>query len=89
MKRLNVAPSFIRNWRKLERKRYDKQKLDEVVNTLRSSDYIPRKYHDHALSGDLKGYRECHIERNWLLVYETTETEIILVATGTHDDLFK
>ena len=49
----------------------------------------PAGYHYHALSGNYKGYRECHIRSNWLLLYKTTETEVVFVATGTHDDLFK
>ncbi len=88
MKKLSVDPAFLKDWKKLEKKHYKKQELLDVVQILRN-DYIPAKYRDHALSGNYKGYRECHIRSNWLLIYKTTETEIILIATGTHDDLFK
>jgi len=45
---------------------------------------------DHQLTGDLKDFRECHIEPNWLLVYQISEKRLILSAsgTGTHSDLF-
>lgn len=88
MKDVIFRSGFLKDWKKLERKRYSKQELLDVIQILRGN-YIPAKYHDHALSGNYKGYRECHIRSNWLLVYESTETEIILIATGSHDDLFK
>ena len=51
---------------------------------------LPAKYKDHALSGDYLGCRECHIEPDWLLVYEILNNEllILLLTTGTHSDLF-
>ena len=89
MKKLIARPGFLKNWKKLKKKRYDKSELDEIVDILVNDKYIPARYYDHALSGNYKGYRECHIRSNWLLLYKTTETEVFLVATGTHDDLFK
>lgn len=88
MKDIIFRSGFLRDWKKLERKHYKKQELLDVIQKLQEN-YVPAKYHDHALSGNYKGYRECHIRSNWLLVYESTETEIILIATGSHDDLFK
>ena len=44
---------------------------------------------DHILSGNWNGYRECHIQPNWLLIYKLQDNIIILVRTGTHSDLFK
>ena len=88
MKDIVFRPGFLKDWKKLEKKHYPKQELLDVIQILRG-DYIPAKYRDHALSGNYKGYRECHIRSNWLLVYESTETEIILIASGSHDDLFK
>lgn len=51
---------------------------------------LPRQYLDHALHGQLEGCRECHIEPDWLLVYEIIENELIVYAmdTGTHADIF-
>ena len=44
---------------------------------------------DHALSGNWNGYRECHIQANWLLIYKLKDDVIVLVRTGTHSDLFE
>ena len=58
--------------------------ISKIVNTVA----LDKKYHDHPLLGTYKGYRECHIESNWLLIYKRTQTEVILIRTGTHGDLF-
>ena len=64
--------------------------FDEVVVMLRNDILLPPKYHDHPLKGDRKGYRECHINPDWLLVYRKDKDELILLLahTGTHSDLF-
>ena len=54
-------------------------------------DALPPKYRDHALSGDLDGLRDCHIENDWVLLYfYTTNGELVLTLTdtGTHANLF-
>ena len=66
------------------------QKLVEVLELLSSSQILPEKFKDHQLSGNLKDFRECHIENDWLLIYQIFENQLILsaTATGTHADLF-
>ena len=51
---------------------------------------MPEKFRDHDLTGNYKGCRECHIQPDWLLVYEVNNDELILylIRTGTHSDLF-
>jgi mRNA interferase YafQ len=49
---------------------------------------LPERYRDHALAGNYIDHRECHISPDWLLIYQTTETELILVRTGSHSVLF-
>ena len=64
----------------------------EVVEILQDGGVIPAKYRDHTMSPTSKsvwqGCRELHINPDWLLIYETNETTIRLVATGTHSDLY-
>jgi mRNA interferase YafQ len=50
---------------------------------------IDVKYRDHTLIGQYTGTRECHIEPDWLLIYESTVDEIVLIRIGSHSDLFK
>lgn len=65
--------------------------LDAVVEKLLHGIPLEEKNKDHALSGNYKGYRECHIQPDWLLIYliEDDILTLTLVDTGTHADLFK
>ena len=66
----------------------DPEKLYAVIAVLCARRTLPESLRDHALTGDWKGWRDCHVEPDWLLIYQTTETELILGRTGTHSDLF-
>ncbi len=61
-----------------------------VVTTLAQGVKLPEKYKDHELSGDMAGFRECHIQPDWLLIYYIDDEVpvLILTRTGTHSDLF-
>jgi len=64
--------------------------MDDVVLMLREQKPLDPIYHDHALTGDYAGCRECHIQPDWLFIYRVYKNELTLVATrtGTHSDLF-
>lgn len=68
----------------------DLNKLQNVVMILASGKTLPEEYRDHPLRGNYGGYRECHIEPDWLLVYKISENVLVLTLyrTGTHSDLF-
>ncbi len=69
----------------------DLDKLFDVVNILADGGTLDAKYRDHELSGNYKGTRECHIEPDWLLVYEIRNEVLVLMLyrLGTHSELFK
>ena len=69
----------------------DLNKLFDVVNILAEGGILEAKYRDHDLSGEYKGTRECHVEPDWLLVYEIQNDVLVLVLyrLGTHSELFK
>ena len=64
--------------------------LDDIIRALSKGEELPEKCKDHALTGDWMGHRECHIQPDWLLIYEVKENELLLILTrtGTHSDLF-
>lgn len=64
--------------------------LDDTIRILASGQSLPEKYKDHPLSGNWNGYRECHIEPDWLLIYRIEDSILVLTLTrtGTHSDLF-
>ena len=75
----------------MKKRGLDLSLLDNVVDTLRQGRQLDVKYRDHELSGNFKGFRECHIKPDWLLVYliENDILTLTLVDTGTHADIFK
>jgi mRNA interferase YafQ len=74
----------------MEKRGKDISKLIAVLDLLASQTPMPEKYQDHRLKGEMRGYRECHIEPDWLLVYQIFKDRLMLYAsgTGTHSDLF-
>ena len=64
------------------------EKLRAVILKLQFGEELEKKYRPHPLSGSWSRYMECHIEPDWLLIYQPTETELRLVRTGSHSDLF-
>lgn len=87
-----IVPStkFKRDLKIAIKKGYDISLLTLVIETLANGDILSEKYHDHALSGNFVGCRECHITPDWLLVYELSDVEVLLylTRTGTHSDMF-
>lgn len=74
----------------MQKRGKDMSKLVMVLDLLASGIELSKKYKDHQLTGNLHDFRECHIEPDWLLMYQIFENELILsaTATGTHSDLF-
>ena len=66
----------------------DMKKLRDIISLLVKAERLPPKNKDHALKGTLKDCRECHIEPDWLLLYKIEGSELCLVRTGNHSDLF-
>ena len=82
---------YRKSLKKMLKRGKDIKKISAVVRMLAMGETLPPQYRDHALSGDLEGLRDCHIENDWVLLYLfTTSGELILTLsdTGTHADLF-
>ena len=82
---------YKKSLKKMLKRGKDINKITAVVRTLAMGDTLLPQYKDHALSGDLEGLRDCHIENDWILLYfYSTDGELILTLTdtGSHSDLF-
>lgn len=90
MLKIRYHTSFKKDYKKVVKRGYDTKLLEDVIKKLASGVPLPEKNHDHNLSGDYTGCRECHITPDWLLIYEIDHGELILylTRTGTHSDLF-
>jgi mRNA interferase YafQ len=62
--------------------------LQGVLALLLSEQPLPEANRDHALRGDWKGYRDCHLKPDLVLIYKKAEGEIQLVRVGSHSELF-
>ena len=73
----------------MQKRGKDMNKLIEVLALLAEGNPLPAKYKDHQLSGNLSDFRECHIEPDWLLMYQIYDDNLIIsaTATGSHTDL--
>ena len=89
--KVKYSSRFNRGLRLAVKRGLDISLLEEVVDKLKARIPLEIKYRDHPLSGKQKGYRECHIQPDWLLIYliEDDILTLTLIDTGTHADLFK
>lgn len=88
MTNLSRSNSFKKELKQALLRGKDIKKLEDIIHILQKSEKIPHKFKDHALVGNYKGFRELHIEPDWLLIYRIEGDDLILEATGTYSDLF-
>ena len=92
MKALEIVwtSQFKKDYKLAMKRHLDLELIDEIIRTLSRGESLPSKNKDHALLGRWRGYRECHIQPDWLLVYKVDKDELILnlLRTGSHSDLF-
>ena len=88
---IQITAQFKKDYKQAVKRGCDISKLKTAITLLAGGEKLPQKYSDHALKGKIySGYRECHIEPDWLLVYKISEDVLVLslYRTGTHSDLF-
>ncbi len=88
---VKYTTQFKKDYKLAMRRGFNIELLDDMIRKLASGEILEEKYKDHALTGKWTGYRECHIQPDWLLVYHIKENVLVLTLsrTGTHSDLFK
>ena len=91
MYQVKFTAAYKKSYKLMKKRGLDLSLLDEVVDLLRQGKRLNEKYRDHGLSGNFAGFRECHIQPDWLLVYliENDVLTLTLVDTGSHSDIFK
>lgn len=89
-KKIVWTSSFKRDYKLMQKQHRKIELLDEIVIKLAAGEVLPDKNEDHALTGQWAGYRECHIQPDWLLVYRVERNLLVLtlVRTGTHATIF-
>jgi mRNA interferase YafQ len=83
-----ISGRFKKDVKRLRKRNKDMGKLTTVLDLLLREQPLPPACHDHPLKGDWSGFRDLHIEPDWLLLYRVDGKELQLARTGTHADLF-
>jgi len=88
--KITKTSKFVKNVKIMKKRGFDLKLLNEVIKKLANGERLPARYEDHALKGKYIGFRECHINNDWLLIYRIKDDKLCLLLsrTGTHSDLF-
>jgi mRNA interferase YafQ len=95
MREIKQSNRFKREYKLMKKRGKDIEKINSVILSLAKDEELPPALCDHPLSGNFAGFRDCHIEPDWVLIYKKTDDqalelyELRLEATGTHSDLFR
>ncbi|MFZ0392698.1 MAG: type II toxin-antitoxin system YafQ family toxin [Terracidiphilus sp.] len=89
MRAPTYSGQFRRDVKRLEKRGRDLEKLKRLIELLIQDDPLPPQYRDHPLKHQWAGYRDAHIEPDWVLIYSVTDDRLHLERTGTHEELFE
>jgi len=86
---LKTTSQFRKDYKRCRKRGLNMKLLQEVVDKLLAGEQLEDRYRDHGLFGKYIGFRECHVQPDWLLIYRIDNDLLILTAarTGTHSDL--
>ena len=86
---IKTTKIYRRQLRLMHKRGYNMSLLDNVIALLADGQTLPSKYRDHPLTGNMRGYRDCHIKDDWVLIYRIDKNilKLMLVQTGTHSDI--
>lgn len=88
---IKYTSQFKKDLKLAKKQKKNLDRLFEVIEVLASGGVLDAKYRDHSLVGKFQGVRECHVEPDWLLVYEIKNDVLVLMLyrLGSHSELFK
>lgn len=88
MRTVRYASQFKKDVKLIVKRGYKIDHLYKVMKALENEEILDAKYKEHPLIGNYKGYLECHIEPDWLLIYKIDGQDLYFSRTGSHSDLF-
>ena len=90
MLEISFTTQFKKDYKLCKKRGYDLYLLKEIIDTLAIPEFLPERNRDHNLVGNYAHKRECHVQPDWLLIYQKDfdNNELLLIRTGTHSDLF-
>lgn len=87
---VRTTKQFEKDFKRCIKRGYNMSLIQNAISQLEEYGSMHMKYHAHKLTGDRQGQWECHIQPDWLMIWEQNDTELTLLflQTGTHSDLF-
>jgi len=87
---VKITSKFKKDIKLVKKRCLDLALLDKAITQLLKNGVLPKEYKPHTLKGDYQGFWECHIQPDWLLIWEQNDVIklVSLTRTGTHSDLF-
>jgi mRNA interferase YafQ len=89
MKSIFQTRQFKKDFKKLRKRGKDIEKLKGVVRALAAGEPLEERHRDQPLIGNWSGFRDCHVEPDWILIYRVEDGCLYLERTGSHSDLFR
>lgn len=89
MREIDLRRTFKQDYKLVKKQNWNLKAIDEALMELQSSEILDKRLKDHALIGDYKDFRECHIYGDLVIIYQRTKTILTLYRIGRHQDLFK
>lgn len=88
---VKFTTAYKKSYKLMKKRGKNMSLLDSVIDDLRRGKTLEERYCDHELKGSLKGFRECHVQPDWLLIYliDNDILTLTLVDTGSHSDLLR
>lgn len=90
MRRIEFGKTFKKDYKRMVKRGASGAKLNAVLSFLMNDEPLPIRNRPHMLKGEWEGFSECHIEPDWLLIYDLSNPKVLaLHRTETHSDLFE
>jgi len=89
MRSPSYSSQFHRDVKRLQKRGKDLDKLKTLIELLLAGELLPPQYKDHPLKLNWAGYRDAHVEPDWVLIYSVMAERVHLERTGTHEELFE
>ena len=90
MRLIKFTSAFKKDYKRVFKRGHSKEKLEHLLNLLVADEVLPASTRPHKLTGNYSNCWECHIEPDWVLIYQLVDDDLLVLRrTGSHADLFK
>lgn len=89
MREIHFENTYIKDFKLVKKQGWNLEKIKNTILQLQTCEILDERLNDHSLKGDFKGFRECHIFGDLVVIYKQDKEILTLYRIGRHQDLFK